>query len=258
MTHLLPGATPPSTRAPFGPSGGQFFAWGDFTMQDLFACYPQPRWIRDRLAQNPQAPMGNALLDPLPLPFTRAEVIHALREIHAKRKTRIDRDCAPITPSSVHIALLALPILESRNGGWIDFDAGRPRTEPLFNRPATPRANVFNLRCLLYRLPGKPLSAIARGPCYAPQPRRLGALYNLRDVRTTFAAGPIALPAPFGAAVPFLAIPGMDGPGGNAPFIPLGQADLFGFQVEQEPPAEPDPFTYALFEIYETFDMKGD
>jgi len=88
----------------------------------------------------------------------------------------------------VHVALLVLPILKIRNGGWIDFDAGRPATEPLSSRSPTPRAGVVNLRCMLYGLAGKPIPPRYAGSCLAQQPPRLQALYNIRDVQTTFTA----------------------------------------------------------------------
>ena len=235
---------PPGLRDPFGPAG-EFFPWGDFHVQDLDACYPLPPWVARRRAF-PQSAAGNALRDSLAVPFTRDEVKNALRELYFKRKTQMDRNCAPVAPASVHIALLVLPILESRNGGWIDFDADRPFSEPLVNQPLGQRANVFNLRCLLYQLPGKPLPPLRRGPCLAQQPRRLAALYNIRDISTTFdAAGAADRPPPVGP---------ISGPSDSVPRV----RELLGFELEATPAPEPEPFTYNVFEVFETFDIKGD
>ena len=251
-------AVSPGLREPFGGPGPGFFAWGDFNLYDLENCYPMPTWVRQRLASRPQRSVGNALRDPLPVPFARDEVKRALREIHLKRKTHIDRNCTPVDAASVRIALQVLPIIESRNGGWIDFDAGRPLSEPPLNVPQGQRRNVFNLRCLLYRLPGKPLPPLYRGPCFAAQPRRLAALYNIRDVSTTFdlAAG---LPPPgSGPGLPY-----GEGPYGHSPVMdrpryPAPPMETYGIDLEAEPVPEPEPFSYALFDVFATFDIKGD
>jgi hypothetical protein len=219
-----------------------------------------PTWVMQRLASRPQRSVGNALQDPLPVPFTKDEVKRALRDIYLKRKTRIDRNCTPVDAASVRIALQVLPIIESRNGGWIDFDAGRPLSEPPILGPQNQRRNVFNLRCLLYRLPGKPLPRLYRGPCFAAQPKRLAALYNIRDVSTTYDAA-ARLPAPVGGP----GLPYGDGPhpGRPTPDTPAGYLDYeaptetYGMELEAEPVPEPGPFSFALFEVFATFDIKG-
>jgi len=245
-----PGAVPPGTRAPFGWSGPLPGPWNEFAPSDLDLCYPRPAWIDARLRSFPQIPVGNGLRDPLPVPFTADEVREALLDIYRNRKAGPDRvtpTCARVSPQSVHIALAVLPILEARNGAWIDFDAGRPATEPLFNRPQAPRTGVFNLRCLLYRLPGKSLPQLHQGPCMAPQPSRPTALYNIRDVRTAFAG--------FSAAAWPLA--SVRYPPPPTAYSPFGGDRLLGFQLAEEEPPPPEPFTYALFELLEAHTIKG-
>jgi len=187
------GSVAPGVRQPFGATGMPG-PWNAFAPADLQICYPKPAEIDRRLRNYPQQSVGNALRDPLPVPFTAEEVKAALLDVYRHRKTRPDDPsaphCARASPLSVHVALLVLPILESRNGGWIDFDAGRPATEPPGSGSPTPRAGVVNLRCMLYGLVGKPIPPRYAGSCLAQQPRRLEALYNIRDVRSTLTGLP--------------------------------------------------------------------
>jgi len=126
------------------------------------------------------------LRDPLPVPFTAEEVRGALFDIYKHRAKREDRNCAPADPASVHIAIAVMRVLVQRNGGWIDFDIHRPPSEPATSRAQFPRTDVYDLQCLIYRLPGKPLTGAYVGMCRGEQPRRLEALWNVRDVTTTF------------------------------------------------------------------------
>jgi len=267
------GAVAPGAREPFGPVGGST-PWGDFTESDLFRCYPRPRQVAERLQLYPQRPVGNSLRDPLPVPFTAAEVVAALNAL-PKGKRFPDRACARIDPTHVHVALAVLPILESRNGGWIDFVAGR-REDPYLNVGTQQRANVFNLRCLLHKLPGKPLpgSPVTVGPhhdpryapgeagfttwpCNLAQPSRLGALYNIADVRTTFVAAAPAVPVPYpGLPGPRPIGPGPDGPGSDAPYGWPPPGEFVGLQLEDDL-APPEPFAFSLFELFQSNDIKG-
>jgi len=148
-----------------------------------------PRWVAERIARYPQRSLGNALRDPLPVPFTAQEVVNALVEIGRLPQSRPARVCARVDPASVHTALRVQPILESRNGGWIDLNRSR-RAEPYLNRPTLPRAGVFHLGCALARLPGKPLPPVYASLCNTTQPQWLGALLNVSDIRTTFTDPP--------------------------------------------------------------------
>lgn len=264
-------AVTPGTRKAWGPivTGSP---WGLFIEEnDFLRCYPPPQRVADRLRLYPQASVGNALRDPLPVPFTAQEVRDALIDVWQKRKLTLnsiattggrepDRVCAPASAASVNIALEVLPILESRNGGWIDFVQGR-REDPYLNRPWEPRADVFNLRCLLHQLPGKPLSRIDAAPCNWEQPHRLEALYNIADVRTTFAGAPSA-PAP-AAPSGFLGPgprpfgPTTAGSGSEGPLLPpLPPPAFLGLHLEGELPA-PEPFSFSLFELFQANDIKG-
>jgi len=268
-------AVTPGTRKPFGTIGAQGTPWGDFTESDLQRCYPQPPQVAYRLRLYPQTSVGNALRDPLPVPFTADEVVAALEAL-PKGKRFPNRACDRIDPVHVHVALQVLPILEGRNGGWIDFRPGR-REDPYLNVGTPQRSNVYNLRCLLYKLAGKPLpgSPVTVGPHYDPRyapgeagyttwpcnltpPSRLEALYNIADVSTTFAAVPAAAP-PHGLGFRGLGPrppgPMPDQPGSDAPpsWLP---PELYGLQLEDELPP-PEPFSFSLFELFQTHDIKG-
>jgi len=244
-------AVAPGLRDPWGPSGG-FSAWGDFSPQDLAACYPMPRWVAERIARYPQMSVGNALRDPLPVPFTAREVSDAVTEIGRLPQNRPERVCARIDPASVNIALRVLPILTSRNEGWIDLDAGRHEA-PYLNRPTLPRAGVFNLTCALARLPGKPLPQVYAGMCAGTQPQRVDALLRVRDIWTTFHVPMAATQSP--ASSSFVMDPGrIESRQGFGPWAV--RADLTGFVIETVN-SQPAPYAYSLFALIGSRDIKG-
>ena len=119
-----------------------------------------------------------------------------------------------------------------------------------------PRANVFNLRCLLNRLPGKPLGPIDQAPCNYTQPQRLEALYNIRDVATLFESSVLPAPTPTFYVDPRLAGPGLDAPRGSlAPSPQTPGEGVFGYQLNST--LDPEPFSYAIFQVFESHDIKG-
>jgi len=146
---------PPRPQFPKEPTGTTLpnlpFRW-----QDIYDCYPMPEWVRERIESYPQQSVGDALDDPLPVPFTAPEVKDALREVCEASFSR-PSGCSPwAQPGSVHIALEVLRILQTRNGGWIRIRLFR---SPEVGWPEVPAGAVFDLdlECQLVKLVGKPL-----------------------------------------------------------------------------------------------------
>jgi len=283
-------AVSPGTRKPSGPVGTLASHYVFTEQQDLDKCYPRPAWVADRLRRYPQRPVGNSLRDPLPVPFTPDEVVAALQAL-PRAKRRVDRICSRVDPAHVHVALAVLAVLESRNGAWIDFVPGR-REDPLVNVPGGPlRVDVHKLRCLLYKLPGKPLPFPSAQPslildqlwsrtlsqkpsnimwttdsggfdrvwpCNEQPPGRFDALYNIADVRTTFTGAqvpPVPPPSWMPEPEPRPWTPGRDGVGSNGPPDPL-PPEVLGLQL-QDQTSPPEPFSFSLFELFQSHDIKG-
>jgi len=175
---VQPGIRNPVNRPGTSPS----LPWAAFSPNDINRCYPIPAWVADRIRDFPQAPVGNALRDPLPVPFTREEVHKALMDVWGASHQKNNRWCANVSPASVQIAMQVMPILNARNGGWIDF-SGR-RYDPMVNTPGSSRGQGSNLQCVLYKLPGKPIPP-AYNRCNAT-PAAPWRTYSILDVATTF------------------------------------------------------------------------
>ena len=224
-------------RTPWGPVGG-FRPWSAFRPADLLACYPMPAWVADRIRSFPQAAVGNALHDPLPLPFTPAEVRQALLDVWLASRQRPDRRCADIDPASVRIAVMVLEVLLRRNQGWIDFGS---------------RSGPADLRCLLYRLVGKPLPPV-HDFCRPPAPRVRG--YDVNRVQTTFDPNVVGPPRPPGGSGPLAYLPATvpDGPGGERPRGP--RPAVTGSTFERVPFPVPDPFIHGVLRLVSVHDIK--
>lgn len=216
---MLPGLIRPGLREPIGytPSEGHSSGYNpvsSFRPTDLDLCYPTPNWVAKRIRDYPQVPVGNALRDPLPIAFTAEETRRALFDVRQASHQNNNRWCARVPAASVHIAMQVLPILMSRNGGWIDF-SGR-RQNPMLNTPGSNLGQGSNLQCMLYGLPGKPLpstyNACNRTPAH---PSRT---YSMLDVSTTFA----------GAATTHSTLAGHRGP------MPPEHSGFLGNEIEEE------------------------
>ena len=180
------GGIQPSTRPPAEATydhghPSAYSPWSGFSPHDIQSCYPMPAWVYSRIRDYPQAPVGDALRDPLPIPFGDAEVRTALFDVWKAASQRHVRRCASVSADSVNIALQVLPILVRLNGGWIDF-TGRAH-DPLVATSGRNRGTGVNLQCLIFGLPGKPLPSVYGCAAMPPPPAKL---YNLRDVQTTF------------------------------------------------------------------------
>lgn len=174
---MLPGLIRPGLREPFGyapsasaghPSGYNPVA--PFRPSDLNACYPMPTWVAERIRDYPQRVVGNTLRDPLPIPFTAEETREALFDVLQASRQGNNRWCASVSAASVQIATQVLPILMSRNGGWLDV-SGRV-------------GHAVNLQCVLYKLPGKPIPRIHDRCAWTPPPQQ--RLYPASQIKTTF------------------------------------------------------------------------
>lgn len=236
------GGVQPGIRTPMGrPSAAPHGPWSAFSPNDVNRCYPIPTWVAERIRDYPQTPEGNGLRDPLPVPFTRDEVRQALLDVWQASHQHNNRWCANVPAASVQIAMQVMPILMSRNGGWIDF-SGR-RYDPHVNTPTSSVRGV-NLQCLLYKLPGKPLPP-TNNPCRRT-PARPWNTYSILDVATTFepSLSPTTPALPddrhFGGFVP------------DPTFAPGERAGrLIGAEIEES--AEIEPPGLPVFELVASF-----
>lgn len=255
----------PTTVLEFRPSGvvapGLRQPWGDatslrafspFSPSDLEVCYPMPDWVGQRLQGYPQAPDGDALHDPLPIPFTADETKAAVLDVWRGAHVAQTRNCALVSDASFHIASLVLRVLTPRSGGWVQFDT-RYTLDPLASIPYRVGDTVANLQCLLYRLAGKPLPRVYDGACLELPPR-VESIYQLKRLRTTFAPQ-----AAVQTQEPAIAEPSVtrtfpsqpDGPNWNSP--PLRVTPT---RHSQGLAARPDTYAQGSFEISRSFRIK--
>ena len=211
---------------------------GAFSFNDLDACYPMPPWVAERVRDFPQQSQGNALRDPLPVPFTRDEVREALRDVWRASHQFNDRRCATVSAAAVQIALQVLPILESRNGAWIDF-SGRAYN-PLVSTPGSNIGRGANLRLILVKLAGKKLLHASGWDATSPHPSRT---YNILEVATTFDGSEVS------DAADLPSIAHRTGP----PFRGQSHRPLIGSDFETESLAPAEPPGLPLFELIASF-----
>jgi len=93
-------------------------------LQDLrMTCYPIPDWVSDRILNHPQKAVAVHLgmRTSLPVPFTRDEVIQSVRDVVGQGGSSVPGQCAPVDPTSVHIAKHVARVLEHWFGsfGWV-------------------------------------------------------------------------------------------------------------------------------------------
>lgn len=240
------GGVAPGVREPYGPTIGPGHApgynpWSSFNPGDINQCYPIPSWVAERIRDYPQTSEGNALRDPLPVPFTADEVRKALMDVWGASHQNNNRWCANVPAASVQIAMQVMPILRARNGGWIDF-SGRAYN-PLVNTPGSNRGRGSNLQCLLYKLPGKPLSA-TYNPCNAT-PARPSRTYSIRDVATTFDSSDVVQADQYPGGAPWSSTP--------FPYQPSRPLIGSDFEADDlEAPAEPPGL--PLFDLVASFE----
>jgi len=189
-------------------------------------------------------------------PLHTVEARAALLDMYRTPKAapdRLTRQYARGSATSAHIALTVLPIPERRDGDWIDYDVGRPFAEHPSSSHPTPRSGVFNLGCLIYRLPGKPLGLMQQGSCFTSQPSRLEALYNLRELETTYRVTPRAM-APQSAQPQLISNPQ------PWEFVPWEWEPYRSLLPQELDPgkaqADPELLAFTLFTLFEAHGIK--